>query len=456
LPGPILFALGLIPKSIDTALENAPAQASLVIGGDRERGLWERTAPPAPDTPRLAQDVTADVAIIGGGFTGLSAALHLAQRAARVVTLEAQQIGHGAAGRNVGLVNAGMWVAPDELVSVLGSDPGERLLHLLDQAPQYVCELIERHGIECELERAGTLQCAVGARGLALIRERARQMLRRGAHVELIDAARTAQLVGSEYYGGALFDHRTATVQPLAYARGLGAAALAAGARIYTESRVLAVEKAGTGYSLRTANGSVKAPWIIVATDAYGKGPWPEVERELIHLPYFNVATQPLPEEARKTILAGGQGVADTRMVLSSVRLDRSGRLIVGSIGALGGLGGRLHVAWARRAIRRLFPQIGELRLEHAWYGSIGMTDTNLPKFHRLAPQVLSISGYNGRGIAAGTGFGRLLAELITGEISESDIPLPFTAPGKPALRALRTLSYEVGAQLTHVLDAWR
>jgi glycine/D-amino acid oxidase-like deaminating enzyme len=416
-------------------------------------GLWEKTSPPAPQTARLEQGIAVDVAIIGGGFTGLSAALHLAQRGARVAVLEAEEIGHGGAGRNVGLVNAGMWIAPDEMVSILGPDYGERLLQLLSQAPQEVCELIERHGIQCELERAGTLQCAVGSRGLAIIRERAKQMLRRGANVELIDAARTAQMVGSEHYRGALFDHRTATVQPLAYVRGLGAAALSAGAGIYTNSRVLSVERAGPGYSVRTQNGSVSAAWIIVATDAYGKGPWPEVERELIHLPYFNAATEPLNAKVLQTILPGRQGTADTRMVLSSVRLDRSGRLIIGSVGALGGIGGSIHLAWARRAIRRLFPQIVDFRLESAWDGWIGMTDTRLPKYHRLAPQVLSISGYSGRGIAAGTVFGRLLAELITRAIGEADMPLPLTEPGRPSVRSLRTLFYDTGAQLTHLLS---
>jgi len=339
-------------------------------------------------------------------------------------------------------------------VAVLGADYGERLLQVLSQAPEDVCHLIEKHGIRCELERSGTLQCAVGARGLETIRKRAEQLLRRRANVELVDARGTARLVGSEYYSGALFDHRTATIQPLAYARGLAAAALLAGARLYTDSRVLRVERVGTLYSLRTSDGSVSAGWVIAATDAYGKGPWPEVERELVHLPYFNAATEPLSDEVRNTILPGRQGTADTRAVLSSVRLDRSGRLIIGSVGALAGIGGQVHLAWAQRAIRRLFPQIEYFRLEYAWHGSIGMTDTRLPKFHRLAPRVFSISGYNGRGIAAGTVFGRLLAELIAGEIAQSDMPLPLTEPARPSLRSLRTFFYDAGAQLTHLIGA--
>lgn len=421
---------------------------------NRAQGLWEATAPAAQNTSPLSGSVSADVAIVGAGFTGLSAALELAERGARVVVLEAANIGHGAAGRNAGLVNAGMWLPPDDLVSVLGAEYGERLLHVLGEAPKVVCELIEKHGIECELERSGTLQCAVGDSGLRIIEARGEQLLRRGAAVEILDAQRTAGRVGSQFYRGALFDRRTATVQPLAYVRGLSSAALRAGARVFTNSPVMGAEQTAKGWRLRTTTGTADAQWIIVATDAYTKGVWPEIARELIHLPYFNIATQPLSDRLRASILPGGEGITDTRTVLSSVRFDRAGRLIIGSIGALRGMGAGIHAAWARRAIRRLFPQIGEFSFEYGWYGSIGMTRSHLPLFHRLAHQVLSVSGYNGRGIAAGTVFGKLLAQLIVGEIPERDIPLPVTTPSPAPFRLLQSLYYEIGAQAAHWVDA--
>src|SRR5690606_7013225 len=208
------------------------------LGDPRSHGLWEKTAPPAPATAALAGERKAEVAVVGGGYTGLSAALHLADAGVGVVLLEAAEIGFGGAGRNVGLVNAGMWVKPDILVATLGPAKGEPLLELLGDGPRRVFELIEKHGIACEATRNGTLHCAVGKAGLKELEEREAQWQRRGAPVELLSAAEAAAKIGTAAYAGALLDHRAGTVQPLAYARGLARAALAAGATIHTGSPV--------------------------------------------------------------------------------------------------------------------------------------------------------------------------------------------------------------------------
>lgn len=146
-----------------------------MLNDPRSHGLWEETAPAAPVTRSLDGNVPADVVIVGGGITGISAALHLAEAGRRAVVLEGAEIGFGGAGRNVGLINAGMWVMPDDLPGELGDVHGERLLDMLGNAPRLVMELIERHGIACELERNGTLHCAVGEAGLKEITERASQ-----------------------------------------------------------------------------------------------------------------------------------------------------------------------------------------------------------------------------------------------------------------------------------------
>ncbi|RIY01382.1 FAD-binding oxidoreductase [Aureimonas flava] len=420
----------------------------------RSHGLWERSAPPPPPTTPLRDDAEADVAVVGGGFTGCSAALHLAEGGARVVLLEAAEIGFGGSGRNVGLVNAGMWVMPDDLPAALGEVYGPRLLELLGDAPRTVFELVERHGIDCEAERAGTLHCAVGRAGLAEITERARQWRARGAPVHLLDAAETARKVGTGAYSGALLDERAGTIQPLAYARGLAGAAIAAGARLHTGSAVLEAVDDGACWDLRTAGGTLRASAVIVATDAYTGALWPEVRREQVHLPYFNMATAPLGDNLRRSILPERQGAWDTREVLSSFRFDRAGRLVVGSVGALRGTGGPVHRDWGRRALARLFPQLGKVAFEHEWYGMIGMTENSLPRFHRLARNVVSFSGYNGRGIAPGTVFGRCLAQLVLGEIAEADLPLPVTEPADAPRRALREAWYDVGSQVAHLAGA--
>ena len=417
-------------------------------------GLWAQTAPPPPATEQLRHEIDADVGIVGAGFTGLSAALHLAEGGARVAVLEAADIGFGGSGRNVGLVNAGLWIMPEDVRAILGERHGERLLETLSEAPGLVFELIRKHRIECEAARHGTLHCAVGPAGVADIERRAAQWQARGAPVRLLGRDAAANLVGSTAYEGALLDERAGTIQPLAYARGLARAAMAAGAAVHTGSPVLTAEPLGGGWRLGTAAGSVKAAHVIVATNAYtraGALPWSGIAGELVPLPYFQFATRPLGHNLKQSILPGRQGAWDTKDILSSFRLDQAGRLVFGSIGALRGTGTAVHRAWARRAIRRIFPQLGPLEFEAAWYGRIGMTRDATPRLHEFAPNMIGFAGYNGRGIAPGTAFGRLLAEHISGRLSADDLPLAKTEVAAEPLRRLKAAYYEVGAQVAHV-----
>ncbi|MBY5401247.1 NAD(P)/FAD-dependent oxidoreductase [Rhizobium leguminosarum] len=425
-----------------------------MLNDPRSHGLWEKTAPEAPTTSPLEGTVSADVVIVGGGYTGLSTALHLAEAGSKVVLLEAKEIGFGGAGRNVGLINAGMWVMPNDLPGVLGPVHGERLLDLLGNAPKLVMELIDKHQIACELERNGTLHCAVGADGLKEIEDRAAQWSARGAAVTLLDAAETAKRIGSDAYTGSLLDKRAGTLQPLAYARGLAHAAVKSGVTIHTSSPVVATERNGSRWTVKTSSGEVSAEWIIVATDAYSTGPWEQVRSEQVHLPYFNFATVPLGHNLRQSILRGREGAWDTKEILSSFRMDQAGRLVFGSVGALRNTGLAVHKGWAKRALKRLFPVIGDVEFECEWYGHIGMTDNALPRFHKFAPGVVGFSGYNGRGIAPGTVFGRTLAEHILGRLPEADLPLPLTSPTEPSFRALKEIWYEAGAQVAHFADA--
>lgn len=420
-------------------------------------GLWEASAPAAPPTAPLTDAVSVDVAIIGAGYTGASAALHLAQAGASTAVLEATDIGFGGSGRNVGLVNAGLWLMPSAIVRTLGADRGRRLLALLGDAPSLVYELVERHGIDCQAVRNGTLHCAVGARGAAEVAARAREWRGLGAPVEVFDAVHTRRLTGTGAYAASLLDRRAGTIQPLAYARGLAAAAMRAGAQVYTKSRVTHARTDGSRWQLAASSGgSVSARWVIVATDAYtaSQGPWPGLQGELVRLPYFNLATAPLPPAVAATILPGRQGAWDTRQVLSSFRFDAAGRLVFGSVGALRGLGRKVHREWGLRAVAKLFPQLRGVAFEHAWYGTIGMTSDALPRFHRLDRNVLSFSGYNGRGIAPGTVIGRELAKIVLGEIDASDLAVPISPVKAAPLRAVRELGYEAGAQLFHAVDS--
>ncbi|HDR9173049.1 TPA: FAD-binding oxidoreductase [Burkholderia vietnamiensis] len=423
-------------------------------GDSRSHGLWEASAPSAPATTSLTRRQSVDAVIVGGGFTGLSAALHLREGGASVAVLEAEEIGFGGSGRNVGLVNAGMWVMPSALPDLLGPEYGQRLLQLLGSAPSLVYDLVEKHGMDCQAVRTGTLHCAVGRTGLKEIRERWHQWKEAGAPVELLDAAATARAVGTTAYSGSLLDRRAGTIQPLAYARGLAHAALTVGAHIYTKSRVVAVKDQGTYWQVETREGLINAKWIIVATNAYTSNIWPELQSQLVRLPYFNMATKPLSEALRARILPNREGVWDTKQILSSFRFDRNGRLVFGSVGALRGAGSRIHETWGLRALAKLFPDLGKVDFEYEWYGQIGMTSNALPRFHHLGRCVVAFTGYNGRGIAPGTTLGRELAKLILGRISIEDLPLPVTKPEKPIFKPLREAAYELGSVAVHAVDA--
>jgi glycine/D-amino acid oxidase-like deaminating enzyme len=294
----------------------------------------------------------------------------------------------------------------------------------------------------------------VGHRGLKEIRERWHQWKEAGAPVELLDAAATARAVGTTAYSGSLLDRRAGTIQPLAYARGLARAALTAGAHIYTKSRVVAAKDQETHWQVETPGGQISARWIIVATNAYTSNIWPELQSQLIRLPYFNMATRPLSEGQRARILPNREGVWDTRQILSSFRFDRNGRLVFGSVGALRGAGAGVHETWGRRALAKLFPELGKVDFEYEWYGQIGMTSNALPRFHHLARNTVAFTGYNGRGIAPGTALGRELAKLILGQIGIADLPLPVTKPETPSFKPLREAAYELGSVAAHAVNA--
>jgi len=420
----------------------------------RSHGLWEKTAPAAPQTRPLDGAVTTEVAIIGAGYTGLSTALHLAERGISSVVLEAAEIGFGGSGRNVGLVNAGMWVMPEDLIATLGQDYGNRLLDFLGAGPAYVWEMVRRHAIACEANPVGTLHAGVGKKGVAELTERARQWQKRGAPVDLLDKSEAAAMLGTSFYAGALLDRRAGTIQPLAYARGLARAATALGVAIHTQSPATALTRSANGWLVRTPNGSVSAKQVVLATDAYTRLLPQNIARQQVTLPYFNMATQPLTPDVAKSILPGRQGVWDTKEVLLSYRFDAMNRLVFGSVGALRNSGVAVHRAWAKRALCKLYPQITELRFEQEWFGNIGMTSDNLPRFHQLDDGIYSFCGYNGRGIAPGTVFGRAMAGLLSGDIAAAALPLPLSQPEPAALRGLRSAYYEAGAQLVHLTEA--
>ena len=402
--------------------------------------LWDATADEADVAAPLGGDSETDIAIVGGGFTGLSTALHAAERGLGCHVLEARRIGHGGSGRNVGLVNAGVWLPPREVRARLGEAKGAVLMRVLGDAPAYVMSLIERHQIRCELTKSGTIHAAHSPAGLRELARRAEDWRSLGAPVELLSRAEAAEKIGSGAYHGGLLDRRAGTINPMGYVRGLARAALGAGARISTGVTARGLSRDGDGWIVETDRGRVSARSVVLGTNAYTDDLWPGLKRIFTVIHYFQVATEPLGERAR-SILPERQGLWDTAPVMFSVRRDASDRLIAGSMGRVIGGGDGVSRRWARRRLQRIFPALGPLRFETAWYGRIALTPDHLPRIHRLAEGLYTPIGYNGRGIAPGTVFGKAMAELLSGG-SEEDLPLPVTEPARDGLAAVRSRLY--------------
>ncbi len=419
---------------------------------DHNQPLWLKTCPEHVESLPLTGDVTVDMAVIGGGYTGCSAALTAAQAGASVCLLEAHEIGHGGSGRNVGLVNAGLWLPPDDIRQYLGDEAGDRLIDLLAAAPGDVFDLIDKHDINCAPVRNGTLHCAHSAKGLRDLQVRHAQLSATGAPVELLPAYQTAQRTGSAAFQGALFDPRAGTIQPLSYVRGLARAAAQAGVRIATQSPVQSMQHQDGGWTLKTDQGTIRAKSVVQATNAYHQGLQTSAP-EFVPVYYFQFSTAPLSDNLRASILTGGEGCWDTALIMTSFRMDAEGRLIIGAMGDLGQAGRAAHTAWIRRKLAELFPQLADQPLIEGWHGRIAMTSDHIPRITQIGPNALSVHGYSGRGIGPGTVFGRLIAESLLQD-DPLLLPVPAVTEHQETWTGLRRAYFEAGAALTHFVKA--
>lgn len=406
--------------------------------------LWSATANTPPDCPPLRESVACEVAIVGGGFTGLSCALHLAERGEKPLLLEAETPGWGASGRNGGQVIPGLKEDPETIERTFGEESGGRMIALAGGAPDLVFELIARHGIDCGAIRKGWIQPAHSRDALRLSESRVAQWSRRGAPIELLDEAAVTSLLGCEGYHGGLLDRRGGGLHPLNYALGLARAAQAKGARLHGGSPVLSLERMQRGYRLTTAQGEVTARRVALCTNGYTPNLVPELRRSVLPLRSLQVATGPLSENVRRSLLPQGQVASDTRPLLSYFRLDEDGRFLIGGRGAERQAAVRDRLSALRATAERLFPQIEAKDWRFHWGGLVALTTDHTPHLHEAAPGLVAGLGYNGRGVAMATAMGKVLADKLSG-VPDAALdfpvttvrPIPFHGLRKPAVAAV-------------------
>ena len=389
--------------------------------------LWSATAAPAPPTPPLEESTAADVCIVGGGFAGLSTALHLAERGIRAVVLEAREPGWGASGRNGGQVIPGFKYDPDEIVGMFGAERAQRLIEFGGGTADVVFELIEKHRMDVPQLRSGWIQGAHTAAAVTLVKARAEQWSRLGASVQLLDKPEMTRLLGTDKYLGGWLDRRGGAIQPLSYARGLAKAALAAGARIHGETPATRLVRAGARWSVETERGStVTADRVVICTNGYSGDLWPQLRRTAIAINSYQVATEPLSDNLRRSVMPEGHVLSDTRKLLLYFRLDHEGRLLMGGRGPFREPKGESDWAHLVRVIGKMFPQLAGTPIAFRWCGRIAVTRDHLPHLHEPAPGLLIDMGCQGRGIGLQTAMGKAMAEYIATSNAEA-LPLPFS-----------------------------
>jgi glycine/D-amino acid oxidase-like deaminating enzyme len=386
--------------------------------------LYRDTAEAGVPTPPLEEDVRADVAVVGGGITGLSTALHAAEEGAKVVLLEAEEPGWGASGRNGGQVNAGLKHDPDTVEREFGVELGRRMNALAGTAPAFVFALIKRHAIHCEARQNGTLRAAVGVKHAAKMRISFEQLIRRGAPVEWLEGAAVARATGTERYVAAMLDRRGGDLNPLSYARGLARAAVGAGAAVHGGTRVLGMTNAGHCWKLHTSRGAVTAGHVVLSTNGYTDDLWPHLRRTIIPLFGAIAASAQLPDEIARAVMPGRSVLYESGAVTVYYRIDAHQRLLIGGRGPMREISSAAAIPHLPGYARKLWPILKRIEWTHAWGGRLAMTRDQYPHVHEPARGVLVCLGYNGRGVAMATAMGARLAQRITHPTELFDMPV--------------------------------
>jgi gamma-glutamylputrescine oxidase len=406
------------------------------------QSYYRATAAPYPQLPPLTGECRADVAVIGAGLTGLSAALELSARGFAVAVVDTGPLGHGASGRNGGQICTGFAPGMGKLERLLGRRQAEICFAIAEEGKALIRARIAAHRIDCDLAQ-GHIICAPKVAHLeALARERDELESYGYREATLLDSAELHAKVGTPLYHGGLLDRGGGHFHALNYVIGLGRALLAAGGRIYERTPVAAIES-GSATVLRTPQGTLKADAVVVACNAYLVRLLPTIAPHVMPVASYVIATAPLTQSLATSLIRDGEAVADANFVVDYFRLTADRRLLFGGRCSYSGIDPANLAANMLPRLVKVFPQLAETPIDYAWGGHIAITHNRLPDAGRIGNSVYYAQGYSGQGVALSGMFGKMMAEAIAGETSRFDIfgripHAPF--PGGPLARPALTL----------------
>jgi len=404
-----------------------------------------------PNAP-LGGDIKADICIIGGGFTGLSAAVACAEAGLEVVLLEAEQAGFGASGRNGGQMIPGFNMAGDDLIRLVGEEVGQKLYRLAISARDRVHARIERHGIDCDLQH-GHVHLAAKKRDFAYLEEEVAfsdKMLGVGEAV-LVPPDNVAQYVNVSGYHGGVYVPKGGHLHPLKYARGLKRAAQSAGAKIFEGSRAVSVDD-GESVIVRTVAGSVTASTVFLACDAETVDLAPKAGRYTMPVLNYIIGTEPLGAGRTRSLIPSNAAVSDSRFVLNYFRLSADNRLLFAGGEKYSPKPPKDIAAFVRPYMLKLFPQLADARIDYAWGGAVGITVNRLPHIGRNG-NILFAHGYSGQGVLLTTLVGELVAELLKGDSHNFDLFDKIPHHAFPGGKLLRSPTYVAGMLYSAMMD---
>jgi gamma-glutamylputrescine oxidase len=399
---------------------------------------YAATATPLDAFAPLRGAVKADVCVVGAGYTGLSAALHLAKAGRNVVLLEAQRVGFGASGRNGGQLGGGQRVEQDSLEKMLGRAQAQRLWDLGEDAKALVKDMIAEHQIDCHL-RPGVAWTASSNADVRHLHDYAHHLQDRYGYdqIEMLDQGALQHVCPSPDYKGGILDMGAAHLHPLNLALGLARAAKEAGVQIYEGSAVHHIEE-GLRAVVQTDGGRVTADHVVLACNGYLGGLNRKVAARVMPINNFIVATEPLGDRI-KDVLPRDVAVADSRFVVNYFRLSHDGRLLFGGGESYGYKFPADIAAKVRAPLSVVFPQLKDVRIDYAWGGTLAITMKRLPYLARVAPNILSASGYSGHGVGTATHAGQLMARAILGDSDGFDVMSAIPTHPFPGGAAMRT-----------------